>query len=138
MQKLVVNSVINPITAILKVKNGTLKRHQTLRDLIWSTVRESTHVVNTLGYNFSAKEVEHLVFDVIENTADNISSMLQDIMSGRTTEIEYINGEILRIAEENKVSAPINLTLYTLVKAFEHINRASQLKAKGYNVGVIP
>ena len=124
MQKLIVNAVINPLTAILRVKNGDLIRIPILRELVKQVVVESTKVLNTKGNNFNLSEIEQVVFEVIEKTRHNISSMLQDILSGRPTEIDYINGAIIKIANEQKMNAPINLALYKLVKAIETLNLA--------------
>jgi len=49
-------------------------------------------------------------------TADNRSSMLQDVLAGRRTEIEQINGEIVRAAEKMRINVPVVRTLYRMVK----------------------
>lgn len=124
MQKLIVNAVINPLTAILRVKNGDLIRNPILKELVKQIVQESTKIINTQGINFNLNEMEEVVFEVIEKTKNNISSMLQDILSGRPTEIDYITGLILKIAKEQRINAPLNLTLYKLVKVIETLNQA--------------
>ena len=50
-------------------------------------------------------------FAAIENTAQNRSSMLQDVLAGRKTEIEFINGHMLRTARRLDVDAPLNQEL---------------------------
>ena len=56
-----------------------------------------------------------------KNTAENISSMLQDIMKGKKTEVEEINGEIVRIAKKHGINACINEFLFKMIKAMENV-----------------
>jgi 2-dehydropantoate 2-reductase len=60
------------------------------------------------------------VEEVAERTAANHSSMLQDILRGAPTEIDAINGAIVRAGEEAGVPTPVNLTLWRLVKGIEN------------------
>ncbi|MDD3983793.1 MAG: ketopantoate reductase C-terminal domain-containing protein, partial [Candidatus Omnitrophica bacterium] len=56
---------------------------------------------------------------VCEATAANISSMLQDILAGRRSEIDAINGAIIRIAQESGIPVPVNILLNDMVKSIE-------------------
>ncbi|AGK61117.1 ketopantoate reductase [Archaeoglobus sulfaticallidus PM70-1] len=115
-RKAIVNAVINPITAILKVENGRV-----LDEGLWSiaklVIEEGKQVMERLGINVDG--LEEAVREVAVKTARNRSSMLQDIMAGRRTEIDYINGEIVRLSDEMGISACANLLLTNLVKAME-------------------
>jgi 2-dehydropantoate 2-reductase len=59
------------------------------------------------------------VEDICRRTAENRSSMLQDVSIGRRTEIDYINGAILEVAKRHGASVPVNMILTTLLKKIE-------------------
>jgi len=54
---------------------------------------------------------------VAEKTGENSCSMLQDVLKNKTTEIDSINGYIVRLAEEHSIAVPVNEALYSLIKA---------------------
>jgi 2-dehydropantoate 2-reductase len=64
----------------------------------------------------------NIVLDVAEKTAKNTSSMLQDVRAGRTTEIDYINGYIIRRGRELGIECINNKRLVQLVKNVEIID----------------
>ncbi len=115
-EKLIVNAGINPVTAIARVKNRYLLEEE-LRWLMEAAVREAVMIARQKGMNISEDEALKKVVDVARNTGENESSMLQDIKKGKKTEIDAINGEIVRAAEEMGVDVPVNKALYSLVKA---------------------
>ncbi|GIP36379.1 ketopantoate reductase family protein [Paenibacillus sp. J2TS4] len=117
--KLVINSIINPLTALTGIPNGELIRNQHLLQLAQSLFAEAKEVAGRRGIELDAHLWEQ-VFDVCERTAANESSMLQDIYSGRTTEIDWINGSLVRIAEEEGLELPTHQTLYHLIKSMEN------------------
>jgi 2-dehydropantoate 2-reductase len=61
------------------------------------------------------------VMEVCRATATNISSMLQDIRAGRPTEIEAINGAVVRLAESLQLPVPVNEELLRQVRALERV-----------------
>jgi len=120
--KLVINSVINPLTAILNVKNGELLDYHEIRELMGSIVEEAVKVVRakrvTLQWGDPLAQAER----VCKATAENYSSMLQDILNHKKTEIDFINGAIAREGEALGIPTPVNATLTWLVKAIEAFN----------------
>jgi 2-dehydropantoate 2-reductase len=58
------------------------------------------------------------VENVAQRTAENLSSMLQDILRGAPTEIDAINGAVVQIAEKKNLHVPVNRTIWRLVNAF--------------------
>ena len=62
-------------------------------------------------------EAESLVLDVCQKTKDNTSSMLQDVLKGRQTEIDYINGKVVELGKRHGVKVEANEILTTLVRA---------------------
>ena len=115
--KLVVSSAINPLTALLRVKNGELLEHPSARALLGELARETAAVAKTLGVALPFPGPERAAEEVAQRTAGNQSSMLQDVLRGAPTEIDAINGAVVRLAEEENLPAPLNRTVWSLVKA---------------------
>jgi len=118
--KLLINAAINPITALLRVKNGDLLEQQGTRELLGEVAKEAACVALQLGIHLPYTDPILAVEEVARNTATNYSSMLQDVLRGTGTEIEAINGAIVRMGERNGVPTPINRVLWQLVKSLPH------------------
>ena len=116
-KKLAVNCVINPLTALLDCPNGELRYHHEHIEMI---CQEVALVMVREGYHTSAESLYDFATEVIESTADNISSMLQDIRMQRHTEIDYITGYLLRRARAHGLTLPENSRLYERVKRKEN------------------
>ncbi|MBS3817136.1 MAG: 2-dehydropantoate 2-reductase [Candidatus Thermoplasmatota archaeon] len=117
-KKVIVNSGINPVTALLEVKNGLLMEEKEVLDIVEEAVREAAEVARgytELPVNDPFEETKK----VIESTRDNRSSMLQDIDNKKRTEIDQINGAVVEKGDKTGISVPINRTLYGLVKGLE-------------------
>jgi len=116
--KLFANAVINPIMALTRETNGVvLSPH--LAPVVEKIVGECVAVAEKEGQKFDGGEVIKFVRTVAENTAANTSSMLQDVLRERRTEIDSINGYVLNLAKRHGIAAPANEMLYGLVKAVE-------------------
>ena len=115
--KLVVSSAINPLTALLRVKNGELLELPSARALMGELARETAAVAKTLGVALPFPGPELAAEEVAQRTAENQSSMLQDVLRGAPTEIDAINGAVVRLAEERNLHVPVNRTVWSLVKA---------------------
>lgn len=115
-KKTIVNCVMNPLTAIFKVKNGDLLK---ATDLVKSVIHELVLVANKEELNYDEKETFNTVMDIIKASAENRSSMLQDILKGRKTEIDFLNGKIVELAEKHKIDVPANKTLVNMIKFLE-------------------
>lgn len=115
-EKLLINLGINALTAVFNVRNGELVRDRDLREVMREVIEEGVEVACRHGLGFSPDEVIAKAEDVCRLTGDNISSMLQDIRRGRRTEIDYINGAIVREGERLGVGTPLNRLLTKLVK----------------------
>ena len=114
--KAVINAAINPITAICKVRNGEVVRNPYLWEVAKAVAEEGREVMAKMGYEFDAvAEVRR----VAEMTAENKSSMLQDLERGKRTEVEFINGAIVKKGEEFGIDCPTNKTLLNLVRGVE-------------------
>ena len=116
-RKLAVNCVINPLTALYGCHNGDLQRYP---EQIEALCREVASVMAMEGYHTSCEGLMQYVMDVIHSTADNVSSMLQDIRSQRHTEIDYTTGYLLRRARSHGLTLPENARLFELIKRKEN------------------
>ena len=115
-KKVITNAAINPLTAILDIPNGGLLEHAETDELMERIVAEGVEIAKEMDMDISAATVLEMVKDVASRTRENISSMLQDIRKGNRTEIDCINGSIVRLAREYGREAPVNETLTNLVK----------------------
>ena len=116
-KKLAVNCVINPLTALYNCPNGELRHHQSEVDEI---CHEVARVMEREGHHTTAEDLIYYVGEVIESTAENISSMLQDVRVERHTEIDYITGYLLQRARAHGLSVPVNSRLYEQIKRKEN------------------
>jgi len=117
--KLVINVGINALTALTRMKNGELVNYEGARTVLAAAVEEAVHVVKEKGIRLLYDNPVDKVESVCRATAGNISSMLQDVIRQRRTEVAYINGAIVREAKRLGLTAPINETLDRLVRTLE-------------------
>ncbi len=115
--KLAVNAAINPLTALLEVRNGGLLEHSAGRDLMTAAAVEVGAVAKKMGIQLTTEDPAAFAFQVAERTSSNLSSMLQDIKRGAPTEIDAICGAISRVSAELNMETPINWGLWKLVRA---------------------
>lgn len=117
VDKLVANAVINPLTAIYKVKNGSLLKNEFFLENMKAVFDEVVQVVN-------GKEIESLwenVISICKNTSNNYSSMYKDIDQKRQTEIDAILGYLLEEGKKRRKSMPLSQFLYYSIKGMENI-----------------
>ncbi|MEM1513467.1 MAG: ketopantoate reductase family protein [Candidatus Thermoplasmatota archaeon] len=119
-KKAIVNSAINGLTSILRCKNGELVRNEYTKYLMEKICMEGIEVAKAEGIEID-EEIIKKAQEVAINTSENISSMLQDIISGKKTEVDEIIGEIIRRAKKHGINACINETIYALIKANESV-----------------
>jgi 2-dehydropantoate 2-reductase len=117
--KLIVNVGINAITALTGIQNGQLLDLDVTRELSRTAVEEAISIARSQDIAIREDAVGH-VFEVAAATAANRSSMGQDIDKKRLTEIDAINGYVVREAERLGIDAPVNKTLTALIKTLEY------------------
>jgi 2-dehydropantoate 2-reductase len=117
--KLVVNAAINPLTALLRVKNGELLERPFARELMEALAHETADVAHAENIALPFDDPIAKAEDVAHKTAANTSSMLQDVLRGAPTEIDAICGAVVRTAAKHGIGAPVNWTCWQLVKALE-------------------
>ena len=117
--KLIVNVGINALTALLRVPNGVLAQTPECDLLMARAVAEAVAVARALGIGLDCERQLERVREVCARTAGNRASMLQDILRGRPTEIDAINGAVVARGRAAGVDTPVNLLLTQLVQALE-------------------
>ncbi len=115
--KLVINSAINPLTALLRVANGELLARPSARTLMHALAEETAEVASSEKVKLAFSNPVAMVEEMARNTALNHSSMLQDIQRGAPTEIDAICGAVTRIGRQNNVPTPNNQVCWRLVQA---------------------
>ncbi|MDQ0215230.1 2-dehydropantoate 2-reductase [Oikeobacillus pervagus] len=113
LEKLFANAVINPLTAILKVKNGELISNPYYYSLMKQVFSEVANVFDGNEQDFQNIEA------ICKKTANNRSSMLRDIEDGRPTEIEAIIGYIINEAKKMKRTLPVCTAIYSMICGME-------------------
>lgn len=117
-EKLIINVGINPVTAIAGLRNGELLNFEETKTVVAMAVEEAERVAVEKGALVKGNLVER-VFEVCKATAQNRSSMGQDVDNRRRTEIDFINGAIVREGKALGIPTPVNMTLTYLVKTLE-------------------
>jgi len=115
VEKVAINCCINPLTAVHRVKNGELLL-ETHGEQVTTVITEVSSVLDDLGYSGLSIELGRRVHDVMNDTAENRSSMLNDVMAGRRTEADAIVGWLLR---QTKRELPALTALATQLRALE-------------------
>jgi len=118
-RKLVVNVGINALTAILDVPNGELLKIDDCASLMNGAVEEAVEVARRCGIHLNVLEEIERVRAVCRSTNANISSMLQDVRRKKKTEIDQLNGVVVKMAASYGMTAPVNEVLTAIVRRLE-------------------
>ena len=117
--KLLINVGINALTAITRLKNGLLPAIEGTRTVMRMAVGEAESVAHAKGINLPYPNAFERVLEACRATAENKASMLQDVLGQRITEIQFINGAVVREGKKIGIPTPVNLTLTSLVSAIQ-------------------
>ncbi|HXH04441.1 MAG TPA: 2-dehydropantoate 2-reductase, partial [Candidatus Competibacteraceae bacterium] len=121
--KLAINCAINPLTALLGCRNGELLDLPGERRVLRIICEEAAQVMAAEGIIGDAEELYARVCIIIEATADNYSSMLQDLRAGRSTEIDYLNGYLLRQGAAHGIPLPCNTLLLDMIRLRQRMSQ---------------
>jgi 2-dehydropantoate 2-reductase len=117
--KLAVNCVINPLTAIYNCRNGALNEKDNILKHAANLANEVDLVSQALGFYNHANSTLKRALEVAHLTAQNYSSMQQDIKHQRKTEITYINGYLQAQAQQLNINCPYNDLVICDISQFE-------------------
>lgn len=110
--KLLINSVINPLTLFYDVKNGQIFRNPKIRKHCKQLITELEPLLAKILPNWNTHTLLDEIRNVANKTALNSSSMREDHLNGKPTEIKFITGYLLRIAKTHKIELPYHLKLF--------------------------
>ena len=117
--KLIINAGINALTAVTRLNNGRLVEFEGTRRILREAVTEATKIAKRKRIKLIYDDPLVKVEAVCEATSPNISSMLQDVLKKKRTEIDFINAVIVRQGQELGIPTPVNSVLTDLVKTIE-------------------
>ena len=118
-EKALVNIGINAFAALTRLNNGELLEDEYLKRLMGIAVEEALEVSKLKEITLSDRDYVDLMYSVAEKTYDNKNSMLQDILKDKPTEIDFLNGKVVELANDIGAKAPINELLTFLIKGLE-------------------
>jgi 2-dehydropantoate 2-reductase len=117
--KLVINSAINPLTALLRVPNGALLKCPSAIALMSALANETAVVARSLDVDLPFRNPAQAAMSVAQRTEKNLSSMYQDVHRRVSTEIDSICGAIIQAGKEHNIPTPNNESMYYLIKAVQ-------------------
>jgi 2-dehydropantoate 2-reductase len=119
-RKVIFNAATNPIGALTGLTHGRVCEDPALRRLVSGLVDEGKAVVAAQGIELDADPEELIDHAAKPEVAyDHKASMLQDVEALRQTEIDYLNGGIVRFGKDRGVATPLNAAVWALVKGLE-------------------
>jgi len=117
--KLVINCAFNAVSALGRARYGRMAREPGICALMEGTVRESVAVARAAGVALDEHKLIDAVWGVADALAQQYSSTAQDILRGKRTEIDALNGFVAARGTALRIETPINRTLHALVKLRE-------------------
>ena len=121
--KVIYNSALNPLGAILEVPYGKLAEVSFSKELMDGIIEEIFEVLKAAGQSTLWENAESYRQDfysrLLPSTAAHHASMLQDIQRGRKTEIDSLNGAVSKLGEQYGINTPINRFITLMLKAKE-------------------
>ncbi|MCH8226928.1 MAG: 2-dehydropantoate 2-reductase [Proteobacteria bacterium] len=117
--KLIFNAATNPIGALTGLPHGVACDQPMLRKVISGLVAEGVAVAGALGITLDS-DPDELVDHAREVAYLHKSSMLQDVLAKRATEVAAINGGIVKFGQEKGVPTPLNQAMWALINGLEH------------------
>jgi 2-dehydropantoate 2-reductase len=119
-RKLIFNAATNPLGALTRLTHGRVCERPDLRALVTSLVDEGKAVAAAQSIELDADPEELIDHAARKDVAyDHKASMLQDVEARRLTEVDYLNGGIVRFGEQHGVVTPMNRAIHALVKGLE-------------------
>nr|WP_198980248.1 2-dehydropantoate 2-reductase [Herbaspirillum sp. ASV7] len=116
--KLIINCAYNALSAITQLPYGKLVEGVGVPEVIRNLVAECRAVADAEGVTL-AGDVDAAIRKIIETMPTQFSSTAQDVARGKPSEIDHLNGFIVRRGQALGIATPVNLTLHALVKLIE-------------------
>jgi 2-dehydropantoate 2-reductase len=117
--KLAVNAGINPVATLAEVRNGAIMESTGLRKVLREAVEEVAATARAKGIRLPYPDPAAHAEEICQRTASNLNSMLQDVHRKRRTEVDALNGAVVREGESAGVATPVNRALTALIHGLE-------------------
>lgn len=121
--KIIYNSALNPLGAILEVNYGKLAENDESRKLMDGIIEEIFAVLSAIGQETlwpdASSYLQAFYGQMLPPTAEHHASMFQDIQRGRKTEIDALNGAVVKLGRQYGINTPVNSFISSLLKAKE-------------------
>lgn len=121
--KMLYNCALNPLGAILGVNYGKLTENKYSKDIMNKVISEIFNVMKAAGYETlwsNATEYEKVFYSkLVPETYEHYSSTYQDLSRKIKTEIDNLNGKVIKLGDEYNVNVDVNRTLYNMIKSIE-------------------
>jgi 2-dehydropantoate 2-reductase len=118
-KKLILNAATLPTASLTRLRAGDLGQPGPMRDLVDAVAAEATAVAQAQGYDIDRQERIDRIHTVLAGAGQGKGSMLQDVEARRKTEIEVINGAVVRAAERAGIDVPLNRAMVALIGGLE-------------------
>jgi 2-dehydropantoate 2-reductase len=117
--KLIFNAATNPVGALTRLHHGAASRFPPTRELFEALIAEGEAVARAMGIDLHGNPRD-LVAKGANAPGKHNASMLQDVLASRTTEIDFMNGAIVKWGEKYGIPTPLNRAMWALIKGLEH------------------
>ena len=117
--KLMLNTGVNQVTAVYGAPYSLIQKEGEARTMMIEAMREVLRVADTQDVDLSEADISYWLYLLATLNPDGHTSMCQDVLAGRPTEVELFAGTMLKIAEEEGLSLPVNAFLYERLKELE-------------------
>jgi 2-dehydropantoate 2-reductase len=118
-KKLILNAATLPSAALTGMSAGAMGASEDMCALMSATAAEAVGVARALGFDIDERERIDTILSVSKRAGSTKASMLQDVEAGRRTEIDVINGAVVRAADEVEVPVPLNRAFVQLIHGWE-------------------
>jgi 2-dehydropantoate 2-reductase len=117
--KLIFNAATNPVGALTRLHHGAATRFTPTRELFEGLLAEGEAVAKVMGIDLYGNPRD-LVAKGANAPGKHNASMLQDVLATRSTEVDFMNGAIVKWGEQYGVPTPLNKAMWALIKGLEH------------------
>jgi 2-dehydropantoate 2-reductase len=117
--KMIINCAYNAISALGHARYGRIVSNTWTREVLKEVIREAVAVARAGGVQFPEGDLVAIGLQLADTMSNATSSTAQDIARGKRTEIDSLNGYVVRRGTEVGIATPVNQTLHALVKLLE-------------------
>lgn len=129
-KKVAFNCVLNPLCTLMGSTVGTVGSYTAINEVIHQIIDEIILVAQAERVKLEKSEIVEMITNVFDPSmsGNHIPSMLQDIENGRKTEIDYLNGAIVKRAESYRIPVPVNLLISNLIQMMEETREVTKVE----------